>query len=94
MSSQLEAIYPDLFTGCNANKCEKPWKSHIFGYLLITFIIVTVLVWFVLFALQPSCIMYEDEYHKHPQVDQGKVLLIAIVLGIIITFILYMLLLR
>jgi len=61
---------------------QKDWWFFLFWFLIIG-----IIVWFLLFALKPDFVQEEDE-HENPtgEVDQGKVLLWAVIISLIAVF--------
>jgi hypothetical protein len=115
MSQQLESLYPNL-VGCDpCNPCAKPDPccnsgTGKFAYFILWWLILVVIIWFIIYSLQPSWIMKnncgecgeEEEsetddkkkhhHHKHNhkcQIDQGKAILISVIIALIIVIIFY-----
>ncbi len=61
---------------------QKDWWFFLFWFLVIG-----IIVWFLLFALKPDFVQEEDE-NENPtgEVDQGKVLLWAVIISLIAIF--------
>ena len=83
-----------------ARECmEKPMEKEPYGYAgcgygwwfyLFWFLIVGVIVWFLLFALKPDFVQKDDDDYKYTgEVDQGKVLLWAVIIALIAVFLIW-----
>lgn len=66
----------------NKNGCYNDWWFFLFWFLVIG-----VIVWFLLFALKPDFVQKEDNNDNVTgEVDQGKVLLWAVIIALIAIF--------
>jgi len=60
-------------------------------FYLFWFLVIGVIVWFLLFALKPDFVQKEDhDNNKTGEVDQGKVLLWAVVISLIAVFLMWL----
>jgi len=107
MSAQLESLYPNLLCDpCHKNTecspCEKPVDSCTstgtgkLAYFILWWLILFVIIWFIIYSLQPSWIMKneksdDNEQHKKCQIDQGKAILVSVIFAFIIVIICYFL---
>ena len=59
-------------------------------FYLFWFLIVGIIVWFLLFALKPDFVLKTDEDdHETGEIDQGKVLLWAVIIALIVVFLVW-----
>jgi heme/copper-type cytochrome/quinol oxidase subunit 2 len=65
--------------------CYNDWWFYLFWFL-----IVAVIAWFLLFALKPDFVQKDDD-NENPtgEVDQGKVLLWAVIIGLVAVFLIW-----
>ena len=65
-------------------------KENNWWFYLFWFLVIGVIVWFLLFALKPDFVQNEDDDHNATgEVDQGKVLLYAVVIALIAIFLIW-----
>jgi di/tricarboxylate transporter len=98
MSEQLESIYPQL-----SDCCPKQETVHSnstgggkFAYFILWWVILVVIIWFIIYSLQPSWIMKGPDSDceggsckKKCEVDQGKAVLVAVIIALIIMLLFY-----
>lgn len=100
MSQQLESLYPNLLgnsyrESCARDSCEMAGSSPI-AYFILWWLILVVIIWFIIYSLQPSWVMKEDcddnHHHGHHncQIDQGKAILVSIIIAFILIIIFYL----
>lgn len=99
MSEQLESIYPQLNECCpKKEECCATSSSGTgkFAYFILWWIILVVIIWFIIYSLQPSWIMKDDDKDcdggsckKKCEVDQGKAILISVIIALIIMLLFY-----
>lgn len=69
----------------NDEQCGNGW-----WFFLFWFLIVGLIVWFLLFALKPDFVQFTDEDDNVTnEVDQGKVLLWAVIIALVIIFLVW-----
>ena len=74
---------------------EKGWEENEqcgngWWFFLFWFLIVGIIVWFLLFALKPDFVQHTDEDDNATgEVDQGKVLLWAVIIALAIIFLMW-----
>lgn len=65
--------------------CGNGWWFYLFWFLIIG-----IIVWFLLFALKPDFVQKDDDdYNYTGEVDQGKVLLWAVIIALIAVFLIW-----
>ena len=65
--------------------CGNGWWFYLFWFLIIG-----IIVWFLLFALKPDFVQKDDDdYNSTGEVDQGKVLLWAVIIALIAVFLVW-----
>jgi len=110
MSEQIASSYPHLFINASCDPCEKKVEAcdpctssghgtNKFAYFILWWLILVVIIWFIIYSLQPSWIMKsddcDDQHHKGKkqnnkcQIDQGKAILISVVIAFILIIIFY-----
>lgn len=62
-----------------------------FGVYLLWFLILSLVAWVILFSLQPSFIMKNNPSTGLNQLDTGKLLLYSVIIGLIVTLIIWLL---
>jgi heme/copper-type cytochrome/quinol oxidase subunit 2 len=59
-------------------------------FYLFWFLVIGIIVWFLLFALKPDFVQKDDDdYNPTGEVDQGKVLLWAVIIALIAIFLIW-----
>ncbi len=100
MSEQLESIYPQLNDCCpKKEECcpsGSTGGSGRFAYFILWWIILVIIIWFIIYSLQPSWIMKNDDgdcdsgsCKKKCEVDQGKAILVSVIIALIIMLLFY-----
>lgn len=116
MSEQIASSYPHLFTNDGCDPCAKKVEScdpcdpcavssghgtNKFAYFILWWLILVVIIWFIIYSLQPSWVMKSDDCHddhaaqnkgKHQnkcQIDQGKAILVSVIIAFILIIIFY-----
>lgn len=100
MSEQLESIYPQLNDCCKKEEvgnCNSNSGGGKFAYFILWWIILVVIIWFIIYSLQPSWIMKDNNgdcdgsnsCKKKCEVDQGKAILVSVIIALIIMLLFY-----
>lgn len=104
MSEQLESIYPQLSDHCPKTQDCCPTTNVVnsgggskFAYFILWWIILVVIIWFIIYSLQPSWIMKDNDDRdcdggsckKKCEVDQGKAILVSVIIALIIMLLFY-----
>ena len=105
MSEHLESVYPNLV---DCNPCAKKevacdpcstgsMGSNKFAYFILWWVILVVIIWFIIYSLQPSWAMKQcnrdDNHHgnnQQCQFDQGKAILVSIIISLFLVVIFYL----
>jgi len=99
MSEHLESIYPQLNECCPKREevtyCATGGSGGKFAYFILWWVILVVIIWFIIYSLQPSWVMKDnndcsgDSCKKKCEVDQGKAVLVSVIIALIIILLFY-----
>ena len=79
--------------------CDEKYKHHGGNYFLcrgfgtwfLWFLVISIVAWIIIFSLQPNWIMKLNPATGQFQLDGGKLLLYSVIIGLIITLLLWLL---
>ena len=95
MSDMSQKPISSLAKECLENTVAKEHHDHCstgngWWFYLFWFLIIGIIVWFLLFALKPDFVQKDDDDHNSTgEVDQGKVLLWAVIIALIAIFLIW-----
>lgn len=93
-------VCPPVVSTCNpvtecVEVCEKPcssWNSSGWWGIILTFIIVFIISWFLLYSLKPTAVLNVDANGvviQPPTVNGGKVVVYSIIIALIVCLLLW-----
>ena len=95
MSDMSQKPISSLAKECLENSVERERTTHCgsgngWWFYLFWFLIIGIIVWFLLFALKPDFVQKSDDDHNcNGEVDQGRVLLWAVIIALIAIFLIW-----
>ena len=96
MSDLSQKPISSLAKECLDHSVERDHVSHCgdgngWWFYLFWFLVIGIIVWFLLFALKPDFVLKDDDdHHSTGEVDQGKVLLWAVIISLIAIFLVWL----